>query len=89
MEILMSTFKTTLVLGLLLLANACSVGTVTASSRMAGGGGSGFGGLGPNPEANSSAKVEAREVERVNVDRAVHATREPRSLREADCRQCR
>jgi hypothetical protein len=85
----MSTFTKTLALGLFLLANACSIGTVTGSSRIAGGGGAGAG-LGPIREANSPPNVEAPAYDRVNVDRSVHVTRENPSFNvESDCWRCR
>lgn len=85
----MSTLESTLVLGLLLLANACSVGTVTASSRLAGGGGGGAG-LGPIREANSPPNVEAPAFDRSASDRSAHVARENPAYRiESDCWRCR
>lgn len=85
----MRTFKTSLLLALLLLASGCSVGTVTASSRLAGGG-SGGAGLGSIREANSPPNVEAPAFERANADRSAHVARETPTFRvESDCWRCR
>jgi hypothetical protein len=85
----MSTLKSTLLLGLLLLANACSVGTVTASSGLSNGLGSGTS-LGPIHDANSPANVEAAAFEHTNVDGHVHGPRESAMFRiESGCKRCR
>lgn len=85
----MSTFKRTLVLGLLLLANACSVGTVTASSRMAGMGG-GVMGPGPQVQANSPGYVEHDTAGPARAERSETGGRELRSFSiESDCWRCR
>ena len=85
----MSTFTKTFALGLFLLVNACSVGTVTASSRHAGGASMG-GGLGGIAEANSPRNVDAHVIDRPNTDRSVHVVRDNPNFRiESDCRMCR
>lgn len=84
----MSTFTKTFALGLFLLVNACSVGTVTGSSRMAGG--AAPTGLGPIGEANSPRNIEAKVVDHTNIDRTAHVTHENRNfLVESDCWRCR
>jgi hypothetical protein len=85
----MSTLKTTLLVGLLLLTNACSVGTVTASSRMAGGGGGG-GGLGGNPQSNSASPVVQKDFDRhVHVADRAAGPRDSAGFRlDADCKRC-
>lgn len=77
------------VLGALLALNACSVGTVTASSRIAGGGGGGMG-LGSGPEANSPRNVETAHVEAPTIDHGASGGREPAQFRlDKDCWACR
>lgn len=82
-----------LFLGSLLVLNACSVGTVTASSRFAGGGGGGGGGgMGSHGGFESSAPrdVETAHVDLPVADHARGAGREPVVFRiEKDCWSCR
>ena len=86
----MSTFKTTLVLGLLLLSNACTVGTVTGSTRVAGAGGGAGGGLGPIVEANSPPPRENPMFDRIANDRGHTGPRENVSFNlDSDCKRCR
>ncbi len=81
-----------LFLGGLLALNACSVGTVTASSRFAGGGGGGGGGMGSPGgfESSSPRSAETAQVDLPVADHARGAGREPVAFRiEKDCWSCR
>lgn len=85
----MSTFKTTLVLGLLLLTNACGASTITASSRIEGGAGAGAG-LGPIVEARTPPNVEQPMFDRQVADRNTTPPRDNVNFRiESDCWRCR
>lgn len=86
----MSTFKTTLALGLLLLTNACGASTVTASSRSAGGGAMMGVGLGPIGEHDNLRNVEQPMFDRQPSNRDQDMVRERPAFRiESDCWRCR
>jgi hypothetical protein len=84
----MSTFKTTLALGLLLLTNACGASTITASSRIEGGN-PGVN-LGPIVEARTPPNVEQPMFDRQVADRNTNPPRDTPNFRiESDCWRCR
>lgn len=81
-----------LLLGALLALNACSVGTITASSRVAGGGGGGGGGMGigSGPQPSSPANVETARIEAPVREHGTSGGREPLQFRlDKDCWACR
>ena len=84
----MSKLTTALALGLFLALNACTVGEVTASSRIQGGNGGTS--LGPIREANSPGNVERPLADRPVMQRDEGRVRENPGFRiESDCWRCR
>lgn len=87
----LSRLVSVLALGGLLATSACSVGTVTASSRIVGGGGGGGAGIGGGgAEPSSPRNVETARVEPPVREHGTSGGREPLTFRiEKDCWACR